>query len=234
MSLPTTSRASLGIRSLQRANLQYSGFIASDELNQLVNTSVAKLYNQLVGFYEDYFVRKAPYTLQENVADYFLPANTMKLREVFYTDGQGNKCEIRNMMLAELNDAVWTQSLGGWPIAYVLMDDFITIYPRPQSLSSPVQLEIYFVPEYVPPPSDNTQIRFAFANGWDEWVVNDVAIQIRNKAMMPCEELVRERALIEKKIAHEGKQRNAGAPPRVRDSGWGNTSFNSWSQFALK
>ena len=217
MSLSTVTRASLGVRALQRANLQYSSFIAADELNQLVDTSMAKIYNLLVGLYQDYFVKSQDFTLDSTVQDYALPADYFKSRQMFVRDSSGNQYELQWMELAELL-AVQGGSFNGSPAGYNIIDGRLTVYPVGATMNG--TLRLYYVPEYTPPIDDQAQIKYAVAFGWDEWVVNDLAIQIRNKAMMPANELLQERQLIETRMVHEATNRQAGQPRRVVDKGW--------------
>lgn len=219
MSLATVTRASLGLRAKQRANLEYSNFISPDELNQLVETSLAKLYNMLVGFYEDYFVKRENIQLVANQADYALPPNYMKLRQVYYRDTNGGEFLMSRYEISDItNFTNSTYAYGTWPVGYCIEDMRLVVYPRPQG--NPTSLLVRYIPQYTPAVSDDQQIKLQFANGWDEWVVNDVAIQIRNKAMMPAQELVQERAILEARLLHEAKNRNAGDAPKVRDTGF--------------
>ena len=232
MSLPTVTRASLGTRALQRANLQYSNFIQPDELNQLVDTSVAKLYNMLIGYYEDYFHKKETISLVLNQQEYYLPPDFMKMRQVFYVDQSGYQYLLRRMDISEITNYP-NYTLAASPNGYAIEGDKLVLYPVPQQ--TPFQLLLRYIPQYTPPISDNQQIKLQFAFGWDEWIVNDIAVQIRNKAMMPGDELVTERMIIEKKLLHEAKNRNVGDAPRFKDTGFvgsrGRGNWGSWGGY---
>lgn len=222
MSLSTVTRASLGARALDRANLKYSTFIEPAELNQLVDTSMAQLYNILVGLYQDYFVKTRDYTL-DGSESYALPADFFKTRMVVVRDTSGTRYELDWLEMAETAN-MWDRDLyNGVPTGYNILDGQLKVYPQGSVLAG--TLRMFYIPEYTPPVSDDEQIKFAIAFGWDEWVVNNLAIQIRNKAMMPAEELVRERGMIEQRMVHEANNRQGGRPRRVSDTGFGRGSY---------
>lgn len=217
MSLSTVTRASLGARALQRANLEYSNFITATELNGLVDVSMAKLYNLLVGLYQDYFVKTATLTLSAGNA-FNLPADFFKTRQCFMVDTGGRRRTIPWMELSETANLSYAGTTVNCAEGYNIIDNTIRVYPENGTYTD--SLILYYVPEYTPPASDTAQIKFAIAFGWDEWVVNDVAVQIGVKAKMPIEETVRERALIEQKLKHEASIRQAGTPRRVANTGF--------------
>lgn len=235
MSLPTVTRATLGTRALQRANLEYSNFISQAELNQLVDTSMAKIHNFMVGLFEDYYVKRCNITTAPNVQYYQLPPDFMKTRQVFYTDLTGYQYPMPMLNIYDLANYQPQSTDTGYPAGYVIENNELVIYPKPYITAPATTLTLWYIPQYTPPVNDNDQIPRQVAFGWDEWVINDVAVQIRNKAMMPTEELVRERQIIESKMIHEAKTRNVGDAPRVKDTGFG-ARLSRWnrSQFAFK
>lgn len=237
MSASPVTRASLIARVAQRANTSgYADTSLNGEVSQLVDTSLAKLHNLLVGLYEDYFIKIAPINLAAGKDTYPLPQDLFKPRQVFYTDGNGGRYPLRKLDVADLTNLPSTSNYQGLPTGYCILDFNLVLFPKPAGTTGGTpQLTLYYVPTYTPPLNDATPLQYQIAFGWDEWVVNDSVIQIRNKAMMPSDELVRERADIELRIRHEAKKRDAGEPPRVRDNGWGGFSPNNrWSPYAIK
>jgi hypothetical protein len=204
-------------------------------MDQIVDVSLAKLYNILVGLYEDYFMKHVEIPLVTNKADYELPTDLMKLRTIFYKDQSSFQLPLSRLALTDLLNLPQATIYMNRLIGYFYQGTYVTLYPVPNGTSIPLTIKVYYIPQYTPPLNDNTPIMYQFASGWDEWCVNDIAIQIRNKAMMPAEELVRERADLEAKIIHQARQRDAGQPKRVRDSGFtANPMGTLYSPFALR
>ncbi len=237
MATNPVTRASLISRAAQRANTSgYADTSTNGEVSQLVDTSLAKLHNLLVGVYEDYFTRIQNIPIVQDQDTYALPQDFMKTRQVFYSDTSGYRYPIRRLDISDLTGFPVSASYQNLPTGYVIMNNSLVVFPKPTQNSGPLNVvTLFYIPVYTPPLNDATPIDYQIAFGWDEWVINDVVIQIRNKAMMPADELVMERANIEQSIRHQAKQRNAGDPPRVRDNGWGGFSpANRFSQFAIK
>lgn len=231
-STPVT-RASLVTRVLQRANT--SGYAEPlVEVPGLVDVALAKMHNMLVVLYEDYYMKQVNIQIVANQDTYTLPPDLMKLRQVFYQDTSGYRWPLTRIAISDLTNVPISINYSAIPTGYTMFGNSFVIYPKPYNAQTNSVL-LFYTPEYAPPLNDNTPIESAVAFGWDEWVVNDCVIQIRNKAMMPAQELMAERQLLEADIKAQAKNRNSGDPPRIRDTGWGGTSpYNRWSQFAIK
>lgn len=236
-SLPVT-RAALIARAATRANTSgYADATTVDgEVSQLVDLSLAKVHNLLVGLYEDYYTKKHSIALATGQDTYSLPVDFFKVRQLFYVDvpNNGYRWPIQRM---DLQDHLGRPLSGSYPnvvYGYILINQNLLIEPRPSGTQTN-QLLLYYVPTYTPPDNDATPIEHQIAFGWDEWVVNDVCIQIRLKAMMPYDDIMAERNKIEANIKHQAKQRAVGDPPRVKDTGWNGSGPSSrWGQFAIK
>jgi len=234
-SLPVT-RASLIARAATRGNTSgYADPSVGGEISGLVDLSLAKLHNILVGYYEDYFTRLGTLDLVNNQDTYNLPPDLFKLRKVFYVDQSGYRWPMRKIEIDELTNVPLTITYYAVPYGYCMLNNQIVVFPKPTNVSTPYQILLFYIPVYIPPANDQQPIDFQIALGWDEWVVNDVVCQIRAKAMMPAEDVRAERDKLEMKIQHQAKQRDAGEPHRVRDTGWGgNQPYTRFGNFALK
>jgi len=223
-------------RVAQRANTSgYADPSVNGEISQLVDSSLAKLHNMLIGLYEDYFTKTDTITLANAQDTYNLPGDFYKMRTMFYVDQSGYRWPMRRLEIQDLTNVPLTITYYAVPYGYVVMNNSITVFPKPINLSTPYNLLMYYIPQYTPPANDATPIDYQFVFGWDEWVVNDVVVQIRNKAMMPTDEVVRERDALEVKLRHQAYNRDAGEPHRFRDNGWGgNQPFTRYGNFALK
>lgn len=235
-STPVT-RASLIARAAQRANTSgYADASAGGEISGLVDLSLAKVHNLLVSLYEDYFTSRWLIALINNHDTYALPTNFFKIRQVFYENQSTYRWPLRRMNLADMNNIPMTNYYMNLPVGYALVGSNLQVYPKPSvSAGSPIKLLVYYITQYEPPTSDSTPIDFQVAFGWDEWVVNDVVYQIRTKAMMPADDVLRERMELERKMISQAKHRDASGPARVRNTGWdGVVPYGPWGQFAFK
>lgn len=232
--MPTApvTRGKLVQRALQRANT--SGYAdASSEVPQLVDTSLAKMHNMLVALYEDYYLKKGTFQIVANQSVYPLPVDFMKERQVFYEDSSTFRIPLRRIPISDLTNVPISITYQAIPVGYVIYGNVMEIFPKPAN-SQLNKVHFFYVPEYTPALNDDSPIEAAVSFGWDEWIVNDVTIQIRNKAMIPAQELVQERAMLEATIKAQAKNRNVGDPPRVVDTGWNGTSpYNNWGNFAI-
>lgn len=235
MALVPVTRSILGTRALQRANLENSQFIEPTvELPGLVDTSLARLHNFLVGLYQDYYTKSSYIAIIGGQDTYPLPADCMKPRQVFYVDQSGYRWPIAPINLSDLTNVPISINYTSIPTGYVIMNDSIVMFPKPAN-TSVNQLQLFYIPEYTPAANDSTPIDFSFAFGWDEWVVYDVAYQMRLKAMMPADDLLRERDRQEAQIRHQANNRDAGNAKRVRDTGWnGRSPYYRYGNFAIK
>lgn len=233
-SVSPVTRSTLVTRGRQRADYLNSTFIDStvNEDYNLVDTSLAKMHNILASLYEDYFSALYQTVILANIDTYGLPSDCMKLRQVFYVDSSGYRWPLSRLNVSDLMTLPNTTTYSAPIFGYAYLGANIVITPKPTSAPGG-QLLFFYVPQYKPPVSDNEPIEYAMAFGWDEWVVNDVAYQIRLKANEPAEEIFREREKLEAQIREQARHRNAGDPPRVRDTGYGsNGTF--YGQFSVR
>ena len=231
-SVPVT-RASLVARLLQRANT--SGYVEpTAEAPQLIDNSLAQCYNWMVGLYEDYFTKKAPpYQFVAGQDTFALPADYLKSRQVWYVDTQGFKYPMIKMNISDLTGNVSTSSYQQPVYGYVLTAQDLIVYPRPTS-GQAGSIHLWYIPEYTPAVNDSLPVFPALAYGWDEWVILDATINVRLKAMMPVDDLQQAKMQLEQKMLHQAKSRDAGAAPRVRDTGWtrGGGIGSRWGSFS--
>lgn len=243
--MSTVTRAQLITRSAQRANTSgYADASPGGEISGLVDTSLAKLYNLFAAeLYEDFCVKEQVITLQPTVDTYQVASDFMKVRAVFYAQPSASAptdlsqaarfpmARLERSTLASYGSASGT--IGSLPAGYVLEGQTLTVVPRSAS-ALPNFVLLYYIPEYTPAVNDTTPISYAFAYGWDEWVVNDVCVSVRLKSMMPVQELQQERAAYEARVRIQAKNRNAVDPPKIRNTGWKYGGGSSYGNFAFK
>ena len=236
MATAPVTRATLIERVARLANTSgYADTSQGGEVSQQVDLSLAKLHNFLAGLYEDYYTKVHRINVVTGQDTYGLPPRDfMKLRQVFYSDGSGNRWPLRRLELPEMTGPNSATGYTSAPTGYLMLGSNLILSPTPSS-NAPHQIEIFYVPEYIPAAGDNDPIEFVVAFGWDEWVVYDAVCHIRMKAMMPVDDVAAERSRLEARMTHQAKQRNSGDPPRVADTGWrGTYPWGRFGQFAIR
>lgn len=175
----------------RRADIVNSDFISDDELNELINGSIAVLYGKLVGVRgQEYYEKNYIFSTVAGNALYYLPTDFWQLSSVEIQDGSFRRV-IQPFMRVE--HARWAQYAvpGGYPI---------TVYyvPAPQRLESDSDF-------------------FDGIAGWEEWVVLDAAIKCLQKEESDVSVLAGQKAAVEDAIRGLASERDGGFPERVAD-----------------
>lgn len=227
MTWPYVDLVELETRVRRRADLSTSStnpqFVSQAELNQYIQKSWEKLYNYLVGKYEDYFIKTATessikeYTtgttgIVAAKKDYNFPANYFKLVKMELLQntsrsGSGN-------FIRQLKKLNWNQErmycdpdVQGEPYYYILYGrvDAGTVISDPHKHSgfrlvptpdvSTYGLDIIYVPRPpVIPTATEADDGLSFVAGWDEYVVIDACIKCLDKREQDVRVLQEERA----------------------------------------
>lgn len=227
MTWPYVDMAELETRVRRRSDLSTSTtnpqFVTQAELQQYIQKSWEKLYNYLVGKYEDYFIKMATessvveYTaggtgIVASKKDYNFPANYFKLVKIELLQntsrtGSGN-------FIRQLKKLNWNQErmycdpdVRGEPYYYILYGRVdageVTADPHkhsgfrlvPTPDVSTYGLDIIYVPRPPEiPTASETESGLSFVAGWDEYVVLDACIKCRDKREEDTRVLQEERA----------------------------------------
>lgn len=235
MATTPVTRATLIERVARLANTSgYADPSQGGEISQQVDISLAKIHNFLVGLYQDFYCKTAPITVISGQDTYVLPPDFMKARKLFYSDASGNRWPLRQLNLDDVSATPASTGYTSAPTGYLLLGGNLVVSPRPQN-DQIRELILFYIPEYTPAASDQQPIEYAVAFGWDEWVVYDAVVTIRQKAMMPSDDIMAERSRLEQRMTHQAQQRNAGDPRRVTDNGWGGlTPWGKYGSFAIR
>jgi hypothetical protein len=78
--------------------------------------------------------------------------------------------------------------------------------------------QLWYIPIYTPLTSDSDTLNaFISNNGWEEYIVLDVAIKMLNKEESQTSHLVKEKDLLVKRINSMAGDRDVDQPERISD-----------------
>lgn len=162
---------------MQKANLEgASQFIPSSEWTDMVNVSYAEFYDKVrsTPFGGQYYRRAYSFQTVGAQQSYLLPADFLSLISVDMNPANGQSIcvypyqeEDRNMFKATPFFGV-----GVAPYRYQLQGPFISFIPLPAGANT---IALNYTPVAAQLTSDDDVIDSI--NGWDEWIVLDVAIK---------------------------------------------------------
>lgn len=199
-----------------RADMENSNFISDDEANAYIDASATELYDLLVGVYSDYYVSQATVSVVAGTDHYSLPTDFYKLLGVdLVIDTQGNAVTLKPFVFAERNSYIFTPTWNVVGLAYLryhLRGSEIHLVPRPNTNQS---LRLWYVPAMPALTSDSSTLDGI--NGWEEYVITDVAIKMAQKEESDVSVLMAQKAALIQRINSSAINRDAGAPDKVSD-----------------
>lgn len=174
-------------RARQRSNDNSSQFVTDGELADMVSQSYAEFYDLVRGstFGGQYYRSVANVTTVAGTASYALPADFCAVIsvDIFVVPGAtdvGSAVRSATRFQEEQRNMFRFWPTGGWtqisPIFYDLQGPNITFIPLPQAAHS---VNINYVPIAAALVDGGDAIDSI--NGWDEWIVLDVAIKLLQK-----------------------------------------------------
>lgn len=230
----TVTLSSLETQVRQRADMVGSSFITDvGELDEYVNQSVARLYDQIVQADEDYYTTGVSLTLVAGTQTYSIASiasDFYKLRGVsIYFDPQ-RIVTLDRLAWQERNDYtnVWVGEVSGMPRKFIVLGGTISFTPIPGSNYTAI---FNYIP--VPPRlTANGSITFDGNAGWEEFVVLDAAIKclFKEESFEAVDRLIAEReALLARIIAHY--RRDFSGPKKIARRRWRQANqFFPWNR----
>jgi hypothetical protein len=182
--LGATTLGQITLQAQQRADLVNSGFVTPSEWTAMVNASCQQLYEKLVEAYgSDYEVAASFNITTDGQNDnYALPTDFFKLLgvDLQYSPAGANTTSgwisIGRFNFADRNrytlpnvQLLW----GRTNLKYRLRGGNIWFIPLPMGGQT---CRIWYAPRFT--PLVNASDSFDGINGWEEWVVNDVAMKV--------------------------------------------------------
>ena len=216
----TVTLSELKQRARERADQVNSTFVQDSELTSYINISAKQLYDLLVAAYgEDYYIKDAatPYTITaDGTNDTFsLPTDFYKMVGLDEDAGGGQRYTLKPFMFQERNQykqpyfalAPYTSSYK-----YKVFGDSIKFIPKPSANKN-------FYLWYIPVMTElvNGTDELDGINGWEEFIVLDVAIKMMIKEESDPSALIIERRLIKDNLEAMAQNRDSGMSMRVQD-----------------
>lgn len=214
------TRSLLNLRNdvIDRANIESAtgvsnAMFSTAMLNEYINQSAARLYNKLVKARgQEYFVASAPLATSNGVDTYAIDATFFELLGIDVTiGGETYACVPFTFLERNKYKTVGTWS-AEYPIFYRLQGQNVKFIPTPTGV---FQCMVWFVP--VSPRMVGDGDTIDGINGWEEWVVCDVASKILRKQGLDASDHIGAREDLNQEIEAMAHARDAGNPERVTD-----------------
>jgi hypothetical protein len=217
---------SLRQRCRERTDKVNSTFVKTAEWNELINQSWTELYGLLITAYADYYATPISMAVTNNVEYTELPSDFFKLRAAFPLDGTQRLPRLRQVDITDLGQSSYpyvrsTQTIYG----YVLVGSRIYWAPKPTASST---VEFWYVPQPQRLVSDQDVISSQVVDGWDEYIVNDVAMKVRLKEEGDAAPHAALKQRFIDRVIGECSSRDAGMPGKVLDVERANIYWPEW------
>jgi hypothetical protein len=202
----TVTLAYLRQHAQERPDMVNATFIATSVWNDMINASASELYDLLTTVYEDYFSSSYDFSTLANTSSYDLPTDFYKFLGLDQSVGSPQPVTCQPYEMAERNR----------------FQDFNQANQK---------FSLLYVPA-CPRLVLDTDI-FDGVNGWEEYIVVDVARKAKEKEESDTTELVNSKSALIKRIEDSAPNRNAGQPGRVTDIHRERTHFYNVARYRL-
>ncbi len=204
-----TTLAQLKTRARQRADMENSQFIGDSELTSYINASYAELYDLLIQTHEDYFTTSTDFTLTSSDNGVRAMGVTVaKFRGLDWLNGSD---------YIPLKTYSWNERGRSWRNsrhrAYRLVGDNIMLTPASGADGT---YKMWYVPAITPLSLDaDTIVTPVSRNNWEEYIVIDVAMKLRDKEESDISTLMQQKQQIITNIRTSAANRDLDQPARV-------------------
>lgn len=224
-----TTLTTVTTQSQQRADMVNSGFISASEWTSMINASYQELYGLILQTYgpSHYYFNTSIITTDGVNETFSLPSDFFKLVgvDLQYVSGQPQSyVTLRPFTMAERNRWSFPTYLTvfGWTnLHYALQGSNLWLKPLPQSGQS---IKLYYYPRLTLLVSGSDTLDGV--NGWEEYIVTDVAIKALQKEESDVSVLMAQKAAIIQRLEAEAENRDAGSGAKVSDVQWSNASYD--------
>jgi len=191
----------------EMSDMENTQFVTDAEILRRVNQSYRRLYNEIVNTFQDYFTVQTTTPTVAAQADYDLPDDFYKLIGVDVQD-ENRPYSLKRLEYSQCNTRLWPTTR---PYAYIFRLEQLTIYPTPSAVDT-------LIISYIPVPDDLVSGgTFNAHNGWDQYIVEQVSIQLLAKEESSTTELREQFALTRDDLFNYFKNRDGGEAIQIRD-----------------
>ena len=206
----------LRLRARQKADRENSNFVEDEELNFMINQSIAELHDILVmANAADYAIEEYEFTTTTDTSEYALPDDFYKLKGVDakVTDA-GNWLSLRPFNFNERNrtlDAAWG-ILNVPAVRYRLLGTNVKFSPTPDAN---VTMKLWYTPKATVLVDDADTLDDI--NGFSEYVIVDAAIKYLMKEESDVSGLMQQKEALKRRIEVMANNRDEGHAQTVSD-----------------
>lgn len=213
----------LRLRARQKADRETSNFVENDELDFMINQSIAELHDLLVmANSADYSVKSQSFSTSSNVEDYPLPEDFYKLKGVDARINQDNWYSLRpfNFNERNRNDDVTWGLINGPSARYRLVGGNIKFSPAPEGV---YDVKVWYTPVATKLVADADELNDL--NAFSEYVIIDAAIKYLQKEESDVSILMAQKDALKKRIEIMANNRDEGQPESISDIYAENSDF---------
>lgn len=143
--------------------------VSDEDVNDLINTSIKNLVILVSSTDSDYYLDSCDFTL-DNQDGYALPSRIAHVKGVDYKQSSTKSTALLRFGFLERNS--YSKSDND-PYRYRVQGKKVIITPKPTSSTT---FTLWYTPTFT--PLENGTDTFDFDNGWEDYVIIDVAIQL--------------------------------------------------------
>ena len=211
----TVTLADLRTRCRERADQEESEFVSATELLSYINASYAELYDILVSKFEDYYTLSTTTTIASGSNTFSLPTDFYKLRGLDYKLSATDWQTVQKFNFSErnsVNRSISRSRSGDKAVEYRIVGSTMHIEPADNAAGT---YRIWYTPAYTPLTEETDTVDGV--NGWEEYIIIDVAIKMMAKEESSTTHLEREKAAMLNRIESMAQNRDSGAPESISD-----------------
>lgn len=208
-----------------RADMSGSTRIDDNQWNEYINKSKDALYDLLISAYgADYYANSTPtvVTVVTGVDTYSLPTDFYKLNLLEYKIDNNTYRTLYPFSLATKNKQNYYNYFSNAEMKYKIHGNKLIIHPMPQSGAV---LNMWYTPLSTNLTGDADPLD-GF-NGWEEFIILDVAIKSARSEETDTADLERDRAVIVKRLEEMAENRDMAFPAKIQDVNRNRYSANS-------
>lgn len=206
----------------QRAMMENSQMISegndttNSELFDMVNSSLAELYDILVLSSSDYFVDGYEFNTVSGQERYDLPVNFYKVMGVDLLDS-GDTITIREFNFRERNwhkNSTRFSNSGVPDLYYRILDGSVIFYPAPAAVN---KVTLWYIPQMAKLTSSSSLVKNTIVEAWVEYVLCDVTAMVLAKEESDNAYWLMKKQEVKDRITKAAESRNWGESQVIAD-----------------
>jgi hypothetical protein len=226
--MASVTLAEFRTRARQRGDFVNSKFITDAELNTFINASLTELYDLLISSRgENYYVSSYDFTTSPGSDTYPLPTDFYKLMGVDYVTSSTQSITLKTFRWQERNrfrEPFYNARI--YNLMYQIRNDSLVFIPTPNGNQ---KIKVWYIPRTQELVMDTDT--FDGINGYEEYVVIDAAIKMKEKEESDTSGLLFAKQKMEERIKALSSGRDSTEPARVVDTDRSYTGYrnNAWN-----